>query len=62
MNDICPTTGKRKYHSEKEAARGLARYRERSPGYEGEPYLCLYCGCHHFGSRKPPVKKKRKRT
>lgn len=62
MNGICPTTGKRQYHSEKEALKGLDRYREREPGYSGEPYFCLYCGSHHFGVRKPPVKKRRKRT
>lgn len=55
---ICPTTGKRQYPSEQAAAKGLEKFRERMPGYEGEPYLCLYCGRHHFGSRKQPAKRK----
>lgn len=62
MSDMCPTTGKRQYPSEKEATKGLKRFREKEPDYEGEPYLCLYCRRYHFGSRKPPVKRRRKRT
>lgn len=62
MNDVCPTTGKRQYPSEKEALKGLERFRERTPDYEGEPYYCLYCYGYHFGARKAPVKKRRKRT
>lgn len=62
MNEVCPTTGKKMYASEKEATKGLQRFREREPDYEGESYLCLYCSGYHFGSRKPPVKKRRKRT
>jgi hypothetical protein len=62
LNKICPTTGKRQYQSDKEAQRGMEKFRERMPDYDGSPYLCLYCGCHHFGARKDPVKKRRKRT
>lgn len=59
MNDIsriCPTTGKTQYKSEQAARKGLERFRERMPDYEGEPYLCMYCGQHHFG--KPAKRKK----
>lgn len=59
QNSICPTTGKRQYPSEQAASRGLEKFREKMPGYEGEPYLCLYCGHHHFGSRKQLAKRKR---
>jgi len=59
QNSICPTTGKRQYPSEQAATRGLEKFRERMPGYEGESYLCLYCGHHHFGSRKEPAKRKK---
>lgn len=62
MNNICATTGKRQYASDKEAQKGLEKFRERMPDYMGEPYFCMYCGGHHFGARKEPVKKKRKRT
>jgi hypothetical protein len=62
LNGICPTTGKRQYQSDKEAQKGLDRFRERIPDYEGAPYLCLYCHNYHFGMRKEPIKKKRKRT
>lgn len=62
MNDICATTGKRQYSSEKDAQKGLQRFRERTPDYEGEPYLCMYCQRYHFGARKEPVKRRRKRT
>lgn len=62
MNGVCPATGKRQYASEKEAAKGLQKFRERVPDYEGEPYYCLYCDHHHFGARKEPVKRGRKRT
>lgn len=55
---ICPTTGKRQYPSEQAAQKGLEKFREKMPGYEGEPYLCLYCGHHHFGSKKPAKRKK----
>jgi hypothetical protein len=56
---ICPTTGKTSYHSEKEAVKGLKRFLEKVPDYEGEPYMCMYCGSYHFGSRKKPDKRKR---
>jgi hypothetical protein len=62
VNDICATTGKRQYASEKEAGKGLDRFRERVPDYEGQPYFCLYCQTYHFGARKEPVKRRRKRT
>jgi len=56
---ICPTTGKTQYPSEQAARKGLQRFKEKIPDYEGEPYLCLYCGSHHFGSRKKLDKRKR---
>ena len=59
QNTICPTTGKRQYTSEQAAAKGLEKFRERMPRYEGETYLCMYCDRHHFGSRKKPAKRKR---
>ena len=62
MNNICPTTGKRQYQSDKDAQKGLDKFRERAPEYNGEPYFCLYCGHHHFGARKEPARNRRKRT
>lgn len=62
MNGICATTGKRQYSSDKDAQKGLEKFRERMPDYEGAPYLCMYCQTYHFGAFKEPVKKRRKRT
>lgn len=62
LNNICPTTGKRQYGSDKEAQKGMEKFRERMPDYDGAPYLCMYCRTYHFGARKEPVKKRRKRT
>ena len=59
---VCPTTGKTQYPSELAAEKGLKRFRERNPDYDGGAYLCLYCREYHFGSRKPLVRKRRKRT
>lgn len=62
MSGICATTGKRQYSSDKDAQKGLEKFRERMPNYDGAPYFCLYCQNYHFGARKEPVKKRRKRT
>ena len=54
QNTICPTTGKRQYTSEQAAAKGLEKFRERMPGYEGETYLCMYV------LRQTPLRKQEK--
>ena len=54
---ICPTSGKRQYDSENAAQKGLEKFKEKIPNYEGEPYFCMYCGFHHFGSRRKPKKR-----
>lgn len=57
----CPANGKIQYESEEDAIYAIPRI-ERKYGDAGTPYYCMYCGKWHLGKRKPPRKKKRKRT
>lgn len=60
---ICPTTAKTIYRNEQEANKGLEKFKEKIPSYDGESYYCFYCGNYHFGRKQDnPKPKQRKRT
>ena len=49
---ICSTTAKTQYKNEKDAIKGLEKFKEKLPSYDGAPYYCFYCGSYHFGRRQ----------
>jgi hypothetical protein len=55
---ICPTTAKTKYKNEQEANKGLEKFKEKIPSYNGESYYCFYCGGYHFGRQDKKDKNK----